>query len=84
MEPPKTYSLNLITFIILKTDLEPVLDVDKETGLVYGVFPICRGVTYAIRDFRRDKCKVEIHSFLSIYKQLKEKIRDMRGGYNVE
>ena len=79
MNQPKTYSLNLMTYIILRTDLEPTLGIDEENGMVYGVFPVCRGVTYAIRDFRQDKCKVNIHSFLMVYKQLREKIRLMRG-----
>lgn len=69
-----------MTYITLKTNLEPTLGVDEENGFVYGVFPICRGVTYAIKDFRQDKCKVEIHSFLTVYKELKNKIRLMRGG----
>jgi len=73
-----------MTYIKLRTDLEPALGIDETNGLVYGVFPICRGVTYAIRDFRQDRCKVEIHKYLMIYKQLKDKIRLIRGGSNVE
>lgn len=69
----------MMTYIILRTDLTPQLVLD-ENGMAYAIFPECRGVTYAIRDFRQDKCKVEIHSFLTIYKQIKDKIKLMRGG----
>lgn len=74
----RIYSLNLIAFISMKTNLIPEIKQD-EYGLFYAIFPKTRGVAYAIKDWKKSKCQVEIHAFLNQYKELREIIKDMRG-----
>lgn len=74
----RIYSLNLIAYIFLKTDLEPDIYAD-ENNMFYAVFPECRGVAYAIKTYRQYECYVEIHSYLNCYKVIRERIKDIRG-----
>ena len=76
----RIYSLNLIVYVILKTQIEPAFYMEE--NVVYAVFPECRGVAYAIRDFKKEECEVELHKFLNIYRDIRDKIADMRGKNN--
>lgn len=72
----KIYSLNLIAYIMLTTEIEPTYEKDKD-GLIYAKFPHCQGVSFAIRQFRDSKCSVNLHSFLNCYKAIRKGIREV-------
>ncbi len=79
----RIYSLNLITYIYMATDLLPTID--TEDGQVYyAVFPICHGVSIAIKQFRKTNTVVELHKFLASYRDIRSLIRDKRGEGYVE
>ena len=75
----RIYSLNLIAYITYKTNVMPVLRLDEE-GKYYGLFPETRGIAWAITEFRRDNCKVYLHSFLQNYKELRLAINQLKEG----
>jgi predicted RNase H-like HicB family nuclease len=62
----------------MKTNLKPDIKQD-ENGVFYAIFPEARGVAYAIKDFKKSKCNVEIHAFLNAYKELRDTIKEIRG-----
>ena len=73
----RIYSLNLIAYVAMRTNLTPTIGRD-ENGVFYATFPEVRGVAYAIRDWKNNKCNVEIHTFLNEYKDLRERISKIR------
>lgn len=79
MEEKRIYSLNLAAYISLTTGLQPVYFNDEENGLYYCVFPQCEQVINAIAAFRSPDTTVNLHSYLSVFKGLREKIAALRG-----
>ncbi len=72
----RIYSLNLIAYIMMTTEIEPTFEKDEE-GVVYATFPLCQGVSFAIRQFRDKKCSVNLHCFLDTYKTIRKGIREV-------
>jgi hypothetical protein len=74
----RVYSLNLATYIIMETGIEPTLDIDYSNGngLVHCVFPECEGVLAAIKAYKNDK---HLHSYLQTYGELRDSIKAARG-----
>lgn len=72
----RIYSLNLIAYITYKTAIEPELKTENNT--VYAVFPECKEVGTAIKEFNSNDCTVNLHKFLNQFKELKQKINQMR------
>ena len=74
----RIYSLNLITYINLVTDLMP--QIKTEDGVTfYAIFPFCNGVSVAIDQYRNSKVAVDLHEFISRYKQIRRLIKQKRG-----
>ena len=72
----KIYSLNLIAYIKLTTEIEPTYGKDFD-GTIYAVFPYCQGVSFAIKQLRDSKCAVNLHSVLNCYKDIRKGIREV-------
>ena len=72
----KLYSLNLIAYILLTTEIQPEFGRNEE-GTIYAMFPECQGVKYAIKQFRTNTCAVNLHSFLNCYKTIRKAIREV-------
>lgn len=75
----RIYSLNLIAYISYRTNLSPLLLLDEDGKIVYGVFPKCSGVELAMEEFRQKKVRVELHKYLNMFRDIKVKIRDIKG-----
>lgn len=71
----RIFSLNLVSFIWLSTDLTPQLFKADDSGLFYAVFPDCAGVQEAIKRWRKRDLQVNLHEFLAYYKRVKELTR---------
>lgn len=74
----RIYSLNLISYVMMQTGIEPDLEINyaKGNGVVYGIFPDCEAVASAIKDYRKDTA---LHNFLQSYADLREQIKQARG-----
>lgn len=77
MKEKRIYSLNLITYVAMRTNIEPEIYKD-ENGVFYATFPEVRGVAYAILDWKNPLCKVNIHDYLDEYRKLRDTIKEIR------
>lgn len=48
--------------------------------MFYAVYPEVRGVAYAIKEWKRSDCEVNIHNYLNVYAELRHRINDIRKG----
>lgn len=78
MENKRIYSINLGAYVMATTNLIPQLLLDEETNTFYMVFPQCSGVSAAIRQFKFENPKVELHNFLHAIKQIRESMEVKR------
>lgn len=75
----RIYSLNLSAYLFSSTGIFPSVRKEEDTEVFYCVFPEEEKVSQAIRNYRDTECQVNIHSFLSAYRTLREVIKDIRG-----
>lgn len=79
MDEKRIYSLNLAAFIIASTGLEPEVKLEEETNLYYCKFPENEEVSNCIAAFRQPQVQVDLHSFINTFRELKAKIKALRG-----
>lgn len=70
------YSLNLMTYIMYETGIQPRLYSDE--GLIYAIFPESTEVGRAVNLWKNGSLEVNIHAYLAVYAELRKAITEMR------
>ena len=73
----RTYSLNLATYIIMETGIEPDIGLKDERQLGYFVFPENEFISKVIAEYKADK---RFQDYLHTYARLREQIKAAREG----
>lgn len=73
----RTYSLNLATYIIMETGIEPDIGLEYDKQLVYFVFPENEFISKVIAEYKADK---RFQDYLHTYAKLREQIKAAREG----
>lgn len=76
MENKRIYSLNLIAYVTMLTELQPQIGSEGD-NLFYAIFPECEAVSLAIKTYKTD---YKLHAFLQAFKDLRDRIAKIRGG----
>lgn len=78
----KIFSLNLMVFVMYKTEISPELFylVENGNGVVYATFPECAAVGGAIKAYKEQGTQVELKKYLNCFEQIRQRIKRMRDG----
>lgn len=73
----KLYSLNLVSFVMLYSKIEPVVDVD-ESGVARFYFPETEQVKFLIKLYRSTSVSVSLKDYLNTFRKVREMARVAR------